>query len=169
MKRSPETQCSPQQCWTASSIMPPGCRSPAKATGSKTNVAPASLPGHKQRLQPRQPTEQAQMKAKVGQCQVADPTPRWVNSKVLLTQAQTKPLWPPPMMTASRPSSTISHKGFLSTASPWPTPMPHNALPQKLPVTVATQLEVCAACCTPALMTRKVFARRSQMDRNSVG
>jgi hypothetical protein len=38
-----------------------------------------------------------------------------------------------------------------------------------LPVTVATQLEVCAACCTQALMTRKVFARRSQMDRDSVG
>ena len=43
--------------------------------------------------------------------------------------------------------------------------MPHNAMPQKLPVTVATQLEVCAARCTQALMTRKVFARRSQGSR----
>ena len=64
--------------------------------------------------------------------------------------------------------STRHHKGFYYSI-PWPTPMPHNALPQKLPVTVATQLEVCAACCTQALMTRKVFARRSQMDRDLVG
>ena len=48
----------------------------------------------------------------MGQFQVADPAPRWVRFKVPLTQAQTKPLWPPPMMTASRPSVPVTIKGF---------------------------------------------------------
>ena len=44
-------RCSPPPCLTASCTMPLSCRSPAKATGSRTSAVPASWPGHTQRNQ----------------------------------------------------------------------------------------------------------------------
>ena len=53
MKHLPGTQYLPPRCSTASCIMPPWCKLPARVTGSKTSVVPASWRGHSQRLRPR--------------------------------------------------------------------------------------------------------------------
>src|SRR5437868_5624874 len=90
--------CSRRRCSTASCIMPPWCRSRARATGSRTSAAPASWRGRSRHWRKRQRAKEMQSWSTetalhagrgasnlVGQFQVADLDLPWVTFKLPLT------------------------------------------------------------------------------------